>query len=192
MTKPKETGGLGLQSAKGRSTTLLAKLNWRFHTKKNVPWAKVLKFKYCIRQGINSRNEAKLPISLVWKGMKRGEEVFKKGIKWIPGHESSLNYWSDCWSNISPIRPHIQGPLPQASVNLQVKDVLSPFGWDWSNIPVVDRSSDKLAWKFSLRGDFDMRSAYRLVINSLGNESFSGSWIWKLPSLTRILKVQIA
>ena len=31
-----------------------------------------------------------------------------------------------------------------------------------------------------------MRSAYRLAINSSANESFSGSWIWKLPSLPRI------
>ena len=126
VTKPKEAGGLGLQSAKGRNTALLAKLNWRFHTERNAPWAKVLKFKYCTRQRINSRNEAKLPMSPVWKGMKRSEEVFKKGVKWIPGHESCLNFWSDCWSNIGPIRPHIQGPLPQDSVNLQVKDVLSP------------------------------------------------------------------
>lgn len=31
-----------------------------------------------------------------------------------------------------------------------------------------------------------MRSAYLLAINFLGNDSFSGSWIWKLPSLLRI------
>ena len=133
----------------------------------------------------------------------KGEVVFKKGVKWILGHESCLNFWSNCWSNIGPIRPHIQGPLPQDSVNLQVKDVLSPVGWDWSNtpfelppevkadiqavpIPIVTRCNDKMAWKFSPRGDFDMRSAYSLAINSLSNESFSGSWIWKLPSLPRI------
>ena len=127
--------------------------------------------------------------------MKRGEEVFKKGVKWIPGHESCLNFWSDCWSNTGPIRPRIQGPLPQDFVNLQVKDVLSPIGWDWSNIPfelppnvkadiqaipipIVTRCSDKMAWKFSLRRDFDMRSAYSLAINSSGNKSFTGSWIW--------------
>ena len=96
VTKPKEAGGLGLQAAKARNTALLAKLNWRFHTEKNAPWVKVLKFKYCNRQQINSRNVAKLPSSPVWKGLKRGEEVFRKGVKWVPGHESSLNFWSDC------------------------------------------------------------------------------------------------
>lgn len=61
VTKPKELGGLGLQLTKGRNTTLLAKLNWRFHTENDAPWAKVLKYKYCNRQSINSRNEAGLP-----------------------------------------------------------------------------------------------------------------------------------
>ena len=37
VTKPKEAGGLGLQSTKGRNTTLLAKFNWRFHTEENAP-----------------------------------------------------------------------------------------------------------------------------------------------------------
>ena len=47
VTKPKELGGLSLQSAKGRNTALLAKLNWRFQTKKDSLWAKVLRYKYC-------------------------------------------------------------------------------------------------------------------------------------------------
>ena len=34
VTRPRKEGGLGLQSAKGRNTSLLAKLNWRFHSEK--------------------------------------------------------------------------------------------------------------------------------------------------------------
>lgn len=47
ITKPKVEGGLGLQLAKGRNVALLAKLNWRFHTKGDSFWARVLKNKYC-------------------------------------------------------------------------------------------------------------------------------------------------
>ena len=32
VTKPKDLGGLGLQTAKGRNIALLAKLNWRLNT----------------------------------------------------------------------------------------------------------------------------------------------------------------
>nr|XP_023900980.1 uncharacterized protein LOC112012837 [Quercus suber] len=43
VTKPKEKGGLGIQSVKGRNQALLAKLNWRFRMEKDALWAKVLK-----------------------------------------------------------------------------------------------------------------------------------------------------
>ena len=135
ITKPKKLGGLGLQSAKGRNSALLAKLNWRFHTKNDAPWVKVLKYKYCTSQRINSRNEAKLPSSPTWKGMKIGKDTFKKGLKWIPRHESNLNFWADCWSNLGSIRALIQGPLPLDSSTLKLKDVISMGRWDWSKIP---------------------------------------------------------
>ena len=96
VTKPKEAGGLGLQSAKGRNTALLANLNWRFHLEKSSMWAKVLKFKYCTQQRINSRNAARLPSSSTWKGLKKEEDIFRQGIKWLLGYNSSLSFWKDC------------------------------------------------------------------------------------------------
>ena len=135
VTKPKLLGGLGLQSAKGKNIALLAKLNWRFHIESDALWAKVLKYKYCTRQRVNLRNEARLLSSLIWKGLKKGEATFKQGIKWIPGHESNLNFWSNCWSNLGSIRALIQGPLPLDSANLKLKDVISLGRWNWSMIP---------------------------------------------------------
>lgn len=46
----------------------------------------MLKLKYVTRQRLNFKNEAKLPRSLIWKGLKKGEHVFKEGMKWILGH----------------------------------------------------------------------------------------------------------
>ena len=65
VTRAKEEGGLGLQTAKGRNTALLAKLNWRFHTEDKAPWAKVLRMKYCNPQRLSSRNASKLPSSRI-------------------------------------------------------------------------------------------------------------------------------
>ena len=123
VTKPKNLGGLGLQIAKGRNTVLLAKLNWRLHMEGNAPWSKVLKLKYCTRQRINSRNAARLACSRMWKGLRKGEEVFKKGVKWVLGHNSKLNFWYDCWSDLGPLRNLIQGPFPREIENLKIRDV---------------------------------------------------------------------
>lgn len=50
INKPKVDGGLGLQSAKERNSTLLAKLNWHFHLEKDSPWARVISYKYTVRR----------------------------------------------------------------------------------------------------------------------------------------------
>lgn len=42
VTRTKEEGGLGLQEAKGRNSTLLAKLNWRLHMESEALWVQVL------------------------------------------------------------------------------------------------------------------------------------------------------
>ena len=84
VTKPKKDGALGLEAAKEKNTTLLAKLNWRMHHEKESLWTRVLTHKY-----INHRRSFGFQTSVgrikgystVWKGIKEGEFVFKKGTK---------------------------------------------------------------------------------------------------------------
>lgn len=97
MTKSKEEGVLGIQSAKGRNQALLAKLNWRFHVETNALWVKVLNKKYCSNHRLRAKNGDRLPCSKAWKAMKIGGEVFKKGSRWIPGRNSTLSVWHDNW-----------------------------------------------------------------------------------------------
>ena len=123
VTRPKEHEGLGLQMAKGRNTTLLAKLNWRFHSEKTAPWARVLRLKYCNHQRVNLRNENRLSSSRIWKGLKKGEGTFRKGVRWIQGSDSNLDFWQDNWSALGPFRQSIQGPLTRESLHLKIKDV---------------------------------------------------------------------
>ena len=65
VTRTKEEGGLGLQTAKGRNVALLAKLNWRFNNEKEAPWAKVLRAKYCNSRRLISANVDRLPCSRI-------------------------------------------------------------------------------------------------------------------------------
>ena len=182
--------------------TLLAKLNWRFHLEKSSMWAKVLKFKYCTQQRINSRNAARLPSSSTWKGLKKEEDIFRQEIRWILGYNSSLSFWKDCLSNLGPIRSTIQGPLAQDASNFTINDVTGPFGWKWAAIPfdfppeikeviqevptLVARNGDKMALKHLAKGGFDMKSTYLLATNSGNTKLFSSTWIWRLHTLPRI------
>ncbi|KAK4578315.1 hypothetical protein RGQ29_028437 [Quercus rubra] len=203
VTRPKLDGGLGIQAARGRSTALLAKLNWRFHTEEKAPWARVLRLKYCNHQRLNSRNSNKLSTSRVWKSLKKGEEIFKKGTRWFPGADSNLDFWQDNWAGIGPLRQAIQGPLTLEASRIKVKEVGHFSGWDWdmlqmelpkniqreilaTPIPLAARAEDKLAWKLSAKGDFDLKSAYSLTLSPSSEVPFKGKWIWKLNTLPRI------
>ena len=94
--------------------------------------------------------------------MKKGETIFKKGITWVSGYESSLSFWHDRWSKVGILRSIIQGPLTTKSNGLKIKGVVSMDGWNWNLLqmevpeevrrkiqatpfPCVARNEDKLA-----------------------------------------------
>ena len=45
---------------------------------------------------------------------------------------------------------------------------------------------DKLIWAGSLKGIFDVKSAYGIIMESTNNSTFSASWIWKTDLLPKI------
>ena len=87
---------------------------------------------------------------------------------------------------------------------MKIKDVVDYTGrWNWSLVQMVflkevirdikatpilliARLDDRLAWKYSAKGDFDLKSAYMLATDSMRDASFKGDWIWKLKTLPRI------
>ena len=202
VTKTKKEGGLGFQTAKGRNTALLAKLNWRLHSKQDALWTQVLKRKYCSSRRINSPNPNKLPYSQVWKGIKKGTTTFLKRARWSVGKDSNLNFWSDSWSEFGPLRSFIRGHIDPDTERLRVKDILVDGSWDWTNITMelptnlkmkiqatpsamFAPTEDKLSWSPNPRGVFDLKSAYCLAMD---NEpcQFDGEWIWKAKVLPKI------
>ena len=80
------------------------------------------------------------------------------------------------------------------SLQIKVKDVGHLGGWDWSRIqmelpssikrviqatpiPLVAKSEDKLAWKLSPKGEFDMKTTYLLTLESDIEAPFKGKLI---------------
>ena len=149
---------------------------------KDALWVKVLNSKYCSYRRLNAKNCDKLPCSRTWKAMKTGGEVFNKGIRWIPGRNSSLNLWHDKWMPNGRLRDLIQGPLTVEDESLKVKDVFGLHGWDWSvlsfqlpnnilmevnSIPYSVRAiqgENRLIWSGANRGNFDLNHAYALAM----------------------------
>ena len=80
IIKPKEQGGLGIQSAKEKNIALHAKINWRMYQEKDALWTKVILRKYYSWSRVNSKDLEKLPCSINWKAIKMGFPVFYNGM----------------------------------------------------------------------------------------------------------------
>ena len=78
--RPKEKGGLGIQSTRAKNIALLTKLNWQMYREKEALWARVLLNKYCSNARNSSNNPDGLPSSFNWNAIKVGFPIFSKGI----------------------------------------------------------------------------------------------------------------
>lgn len=188
VTKPKE-GGLGLQAAKQKNLSLLAKLNWRFRKEKDKDWAKVL----CIKYNNPKRNGSNL-----WSGMKRGGHVFMQGVKWKVGTNSTLNFWNDRWLTVDNLRGMIEGLLRRDEELLSVKDLRNEGRWDFSRcsfdlpgnlisllkavpIPMNHQGEDWLVWASPPSEEFEQKNAYRIARGDCEPaNAFEGKWCQKL------------
>ena len=134
-----------------------------------------------------------------------GGGVFKKGIRWILGRNSTLSAWHDNWMPNGSLRTIIQGPLTVEDEALKVKDIFGLQGWDWSKVSFqlptqvlmdinsipfsirADQRGDRLTWVGANRGDFDLKHAYSIATGCGTNgEAFSRQWVWKIETLPRI------
>ena len=57
--------------------------------------------------------------------MRKGQDVFKVGTKWVIGRDSNLRFWMDNWFFQGPIRNLVQGPLTRDEGDIKVKEMIS-------------------------------------------------------------------
>ena len=87
--------------------------------------------------------------------------------------------------------------MTMETANLRVKEVVSASGWNWSAtsfefpdfikqelqampFALASRGEDKLTWKDSEHGIFNLGSAYKTVTYQGNTNSFRGKRIWKV------------
>lgn len=141
--------------------------------------------------------------SQIWAGIKKDKEVFNKGNMWLVGRDSNLNFWCGNWTNKGLVSHLIQGPLTQEATHWKVKDVMLDSGQDWGCFPfdfptkiksiiqaipfsITSRGSDRVAWVGNLRGSFDVKSAYKIAMDTISTTPFSAGQIWKVVTLPRM------
>lgn len=118
--------------------------------------------------------------------------------------DSNISFWGGNWLSKGPLRNLIHEPLTQDAIHLEIKDVLTDMGWDWSLIPfdlpldikslvqaiptpITSRGRDRISWMGNPRGTFDLRGAYSIAMGTEADMFVCDfEWIWKLNTLPRI------
>ncbi|KAK9988335.1 hypothetical protein SO802_028574 [Lithocarpus litseifolius] len=151
---------------------------------------------------MSSSNENSLSSSRIWKAMKKGMDVFKRGTRWSLGRDSNLRFWYDSWTSNGPLRSIIYGPLTREEEEIKVKDLASIDGWNWGKLSLIlppkifleiqamprshfANEEDRIISNATANGNFNLSSAY-ILANGEAPQFFDGKWIWKLKVLPRI------
>ncbi len=205
ICRAKSLGGLGLYACKPRNVALLAKLNWRLLQEKDALWARTILAKYSPNGVMEIDKRLNRCGSSTWRGIKKGHEVFRKGLRWVVRNGQGVSFWHDKWVGENPIRDVIQGPLLSHEDSLRVCDVVEGVGnWDLSRVsmiipkPICDsiraipvcplrQQEDCIAWD-SRNGEFCLKLAYLLACKPPAGciHDSPSNWIWKVPTSPRI------
>jgi hypothetical protein len=201
VCRAKSLGGLGLYACKPRNVALLAKLNWWLLEEKDALWVRTILAKYSPNGVMEVKKRLNMCGSSTWRGIKKGYEVFRKGIRWVVNNGQCVSFWHDKWLGEKLIRDVIQGPLLSHEDSFRVCDVVEGVGsWDLSRVsiiipkPICDsiravpvcssrQQEDYIAWD-SRNGDFCLKLTYLLACKSPASSInvSPSNWIWKVPT----------
>ena len=185
LTKSKKKGGLGFRDLHLFNIAMLARQAWRLLTNPDSLCGKVLKAKYFPHSTI-LEGQAKGGISYSWRSILHGVDLLKKGLIWRVGDGRHINIWADPWIPRGVTR---QPASPRgASLLTRVEELIDPNTGNWDEqlvrdtlweeeaevilrIPIGEGLLDWPAWHFNSKGQFSVKSAYKLAAQYRDNEA---------------------
>jgi hypothetical protein len=188
LSLSKKVGGLGYKDLHSFNIAMLAKQGWRLLTDPNSLCARVLKAKYFPSTNV-LHAEPKEGMSYTWRSILKGIELLKEGVIKRVGDGNSIDVWNDPWimREASPFAITRRGNI----LIDHVSELLDPVSGSWDEelvseclwpadaihvlkILVRHGFEDFWAWRLDNKGQFSMRSAYklhRLLLKPKGNSS---------------------
>lgn len=193
LTKPKKDGGLGFRDLYSFNLAMLARQAWRILKSPLSLCSQVLAAKYFPDHNL-LQDEPKNGISYCWRSILKGVQVLKNGIVWRVGDGENINIWTDPWlpKGISRMVTSRRGN----NLLTKVAELIDPVFYSWDEqlikktfneqdaqailqIPIQEGAEDFLAWHFDKKGNFSVKSAYQVVLDSEARESEKG-----IPSMS--------
>lgn len=176
LTRPKGEGGLGFRDIYTFNLSMLAKQCWQLLQEPNSLCAQILRAKY--HPGASILQASPRPgMSYTWRSILKGVQILKDGMIWRVGNGENIRIWDDPWIP----RDWTRKPITCRGTNLvtRVNELIDPYTWEWDeplvrqtfweedvehilSIPVHTDMKDVVGWHFDSKGQFSVRSAYKV------------------------------
>lgn len=205
VCRPKEWGEAGIRRSEDMDKSLLAKLGWRLLTCGEETWCQVMREKYGLREGMPLHFKQKHHESHIWRGVVRGSELLRDGLRWKVRNGRSVYFRSNRWVGDVKLMDQSQRHLEKEDLELTVSnlwreqqgrrwELLSTFLPAYWLLKLAERRlswqdtrEDEFGWLELASKKFTVKSAYLLL---RGNQDFDGweGWkkIWRLKTQQRI------
>jgi hypothetical protein len=216
LSRSKDDGGLGFRDLHIFNMAMLARQGWRMLQSQDSLCCQVLKALYYPNTSILEA-VPKDGMSYTWRSILRGVELLKQGIIWRIGTGEEVDAFDDPWiprgstrrprtHNILNEKMRVCDLIDQTTVTWDEELIKSLFDEEDAkeilSIPLRPKMEDWVAWHYDKKGEFSVKSAYRLGVSirdaqliadassSIStepkNKVWSKLWNLKLPGKVKI------
>ena len=177
MCAPKANGGLGARKLTTFNKALLGKWLWRFGVEETCLWRRVIALKFREEWGVCSSKLGRGVHSCgLWRSIRKGWEAFSKCIRFKVGVGDRVKFWIDQWCGDLPL--HLSFLVVYEIAANREAFVASCLEWlgieaqrSWNvrlfRDPNDWEHGDRMRWKLSKKGDFDIHSFYNKLQSPL-------------------------
>ncbi|GLT31849.1 hypothetical protein SLA2020_065570 [Shorea laevis] len=192
---PKKYGGLRLRTTRDSNRALITKLGWHMLSGSNKPWCQAFTHKYLHSDSFLSCNST-LSSSTTWRSILKCRDVLHLGIRWRVNSGVQIQLWHDIWAGNSKLLDSALTSIPHHLINLPVAAIINNSEWNLAQLtgllpdnllhviaaiplPIAGHLEDTMYWHNSSHGDFSVKSAFQLLLQSrLADTPEAGEWTW--------------
>ncbi|CAJ2647159.1 unnamed protein product [Trifolium pratense] len=207
LSMHKDDGGMGFKDLSAFNLAMIGKQSWRILTSPNILIAKLYKAKYFPNCNFLDSSLGHNP-SFVWRSICNSKFLIRAGCRWRIGDGNNIPLWNENWlADALPLEPINHNNLMYSGFT--VSDLMENDSKDWNVRRISSMfdqtsvarilatplypsvSDDRRLWRGESKGEYSVRSAYRICVHELLDTSHlrvNGSWnlVWNIEAPPKV------
>lgn len=200
----KNSGGMGFKDLTAFNLAMLGKQGWKIQSQPDSLVSRLFKARYFPNSNFLASSIGHNP-SFVWRSISKAKFLVRAGSRWCIGSGVNIHVLEEPWltngaciaasaSSLAFLKDVRVEHLIDSTTKEWNRDVISSL-FDQGTVEKIVKTPlvrhvnvDRLVWKAEKRGNYSVKSAYRLCVDELIDTShlkrpgyWSGIWRLKVP-----------